>query len=273
MFEEAGPWIFVQFETYKKDVRILHIRLYNLFSNQSMMDPIIELKEVSKVYKMGEVDVTALDGVSLKIKRGEFLIIVGPSGSGKSTMMNLVGCLDLPASGEILLNGQDISHLRESQLAEIRGRTIGFVFQDFNLLPTLDAVGNVMLPLEFQDVDSDTARKKAVELLELVGLSDRSTHLPSQLSGGERQRVSIARALAVDPEIILADEPTGNLDSKTGRFILDSLKRIQKEKGKTIVVVTHDLDLVEAADRVVYLKDGKIEDVVVCKKQKAGGRK
>lgn len=231
-----------------------------------MSDPVIELKDVCKVYRMGEVDVAALDGVSLKVNRGEFLIIVGPSGSGKSTIMNLVGCLDLPTSGDVLLDGQNIARLRESQLAEIRGRTIGFIFQEFNLLPTLDAVSNVMLPLEFQDVDPAIARKRALELLDLVGLSDRVSHLPSQLSGGQRQRVSIARALAVDPEILLADEPTGNLDSKTGRFIMESLKRIQKERGKTVVVVTHDLDLVEAADRVVYLKDGKVDKVMVCSK-------
>jgi putative ABC transport system ATP-binding protein len=231
-----------------------------------MEKPVIELQDVWKIYKMGEVEVPALGGVSLRVERGEFLIIVGPSGSGKSTMMNLVGCLDLPTKGEIFLDGQDIAHLRESQLAEIRGRTIGFVFQEFNLLTTLDAISNVTLPLEFQNVDSKVARKRGIELLEMVGLGDRIHHLPTQLSGGERQRVSIARALSVEPDIILADEPTGNLDSKTGQFIMDSLKRIQQEKGKTIIVVTHDLDLIKAADRVVYLKDGKIEKVIKCKK-------
>ena len=238
-----------------------------------MVKPVIELQNVWKIYKMGEEEVAALGGVSLKVEKGEFLIIVGPSGSGKSTMMNLVGCLDLPTSGEIYLDGMNIADLRESQLAEIRGRTIGFVFQEFNLLPTLDAIGNVMLPLEFQDVDSGTARERAKELLELVGLGDRMNHLPTQLSGGQRQRVSIARAMAVDPDIILADEPTGNLDSKTGQFIMDSLKRIQEEKGKTVVVVTHDLDLISAADRVVYLKDGKVEKILSCKKSNRTGKR
>lgn len=226
-----------------------------------MGEALIELRDVWKVYHMGEVEVLALSGVSLKVKPGEFLIIVGPSGSGKSTMMNLVGCLDLPTKGEILLDGQDISQLRESKLAEIRGRTIGFVFQDFNLLPTLDAIGNVMLPLEFQDVNPDIAKQRAVELLELVGLGDRIHHLPSQLSGGERQRVSIARALSVDPNVILADEPTGNLDHKTGLSIMESLKEIQSKNNKTVIVVTHDPELLKYADRVVYLRDGRVEKI------------
>jgi putative ABC transport system ATP-binding protein len=226
-----------------------------------MGEALIELRDVWKVYHMGEVEVLALSGVSLKVKPGEFLVIVGPSGSGKSTMMNLVGCLDLPTMGEILLDGQDISHLRESKLAEIRGRTIGFVFQDFNLLPTLDAISNVMLPLEFQDVNPDRAKQRAIELLKFVGLDERIHHLPSQLSGGERQRVSIARALSVDPDVILADEPTGNLDSKTGMAIMDSLKEIQRKNKKTVIVVTHDPELLKYADRIVHLRDGKIEKI------------
>jgi putative ABC transport system ATP-binding protein len=208
---------------------------------------------------MGEVDVKALCDVTLDIKKGEFVAIVGPSGSGKSTMMNLVGCLDLPTRGQIFLDGNDITTLSESKLASIRGRKIGFVFQQFNLIPTLTALENVMLPLEFQDVDSSTAARRAEELLKLVGLEDRMKHLPSQLSGGQMQRVAIARALAPDPEIILADEPTGNLDSKTGEFIIEFLRKIHKGDSKTIIIVTHDLGLTKHAERIVHIKDGKIE--------------
>lgn len=225
-------------------------------------DNIIELKGVWKIYEMGEVDVLALKDVDLNIKRGEFLAIAGPSGSGKSTMMNLVGCLDLPTKGQILLDGENIASMSESTLATIRGRKIGFVFQQFNLIPTLTALENVMLPLDFQDVDTKTAKNKAVELLKLVGLGDRTHHLPSQLSGGQMQRVAIARSLAVDPEIILADEPTGNLDSKTGQFIMNLLGKIHKEDGKTVIIVTHDLDLVKHAQRTIHLKDGEVEKIL-----------
>jgi putative ABC transport system ATP-binding protein len=205
--------------------------------------------------------VQALRGIDLEIARGEFLAIAGASGSGKSTMMNLIGCLDLPSKGKIRLDGTDIATLRESQLAQIRGQKIGFVFQQFNLIPTLTALENVMLPLEFQDVDSGKAREIALELLKLVGLGDRVHHLPSQLSGGQQQRVAIARALAVDPDIILADEPTGNLDSKTGEFVMNLLADIHRKDTKTIILVTHDFYLVKRAERVVYLKDGKIERI------------
>lgn len=223
--------------------------------------PVIQLEGVWKVYQMGDVQVPALRGVDLEIERGEFLAIAGASGSGKSTIMNLIGCLDLPSRGRIFLGGDDIAGFDESKLAQIRGRKIGFVFQQFNLIPTLTALENVMLPLEFQNADTSTARKKALELLNLVGLGERVHHLPSQLSGGEQQRVAISRALTVDPEIILADEPTGNLDSKTGEFILDFLSEIHRKDSKTIIIVTHDLHLVKRAERVVYLKDGKIERI------------
>jgi len=231
------------------------------------MSTIIKLKDVWKVYQMGEVTVPALSGINLEIKKGEFVAIAGPSGSGKSTMMNLVGCLDLPTKGTVYLDGEDIAKFDESRLAQTRGQKIGFVFQQFNLIPTLTALGNVMLPLEFQDTETSIAKKKASELLTLVGLGDRQHHLPSQLSGGQMQRVAIARALAVDPEIILADEPTGNLDSKTGRFILDFFNKIHKKDGKTIIIITHDPHLVHYAERIVSLKDGKIEKITHTRKK------
>ncbi len=225
------------------------------------MKNIIDLKGVWKVYKMGEVDVPALRGINLGIRKGEFLAIVGPSGSGKSTMMNLVGCLDSPTKGKILLDGRDITEFSESELAQTRGQKIGFVFQQFNLIPTLTALENVMLPLAFQNVDDTKARKKAMEILNLVGLGGRIKHLPNQLSGGERQRVSIARALSVDPEVILADEPTGNLDSRTGEFIINFLGKIHMEEKKTIIMVTHDLNLAKHAEKMVHIKDGQIEKI------------
>ena len=224
-----------------------------------MNKSIIDLQDVWKIYQMGEVQVQALRGVDLRVTQGEFLAIAGPSGSGKSTIMNLVGCLDLPSRGDIFLDGENIAGFRESRLAQARGKKIGFVFQQFNLIPTLSALENVALPLEFQDTDAPEAEKRARKLLELVGLEDRVSHLPSQLSGGQMQRVAIARALSVNPEIILADEPTGNLDSKTGSFIMGFLGDIHKKEHKTIIMVTHDLNLVRYADRVVYIKDGMIE--------------
>jgi len=222
------------------------------------MATLITLKDVLKVYKMGTTDVPALQGITLDINQGEFVAFTGPSGCGKSTIMNIVGCLDLPTKGEVYLEHTNIAQLTESKLARIRGKKIGFIFQQFNLIPTLTALQNVMLPLEFQEIDTHTARKKSTGLLKLVGLAERMNHLPSQLSGGQMQRVAIARALAVDPEIILADEPTGNLDSKTGHFIMDFLSTIHKEQGKTIIVVTHDPDLVKYAQKVINLKDGKV---------------
>jgi len=219
---------------------------------------IIKLDDIWKIYEMGEVEVNALRGVSLTINQGDFVAITGASGSGKSTMMNLVGCLDLPTKGSIFLDGKDISKMNESDLAQIRGQKIGFIFQQFNLIPTLSALENVMLPLEFQDMPSDIARKRTVEILGLVGLGDRTYHSPSQLSGGEQQRVAIARALANNPDIILADEPTGNLDSKTGTDVLDLLQSLWKKEGKTIIIVTHDLRLASYAKRMVQLKDGQI---------------
>lgn len=231
---------------------------------------VIRLENVWKIYQMGDVQVPALRGIDLEVEKGEFLAIAGVSGSGKSTMMNLIGCLDLPSKGRIFLGGDDIASFDESTLAQIRGQKIGFVFQQFNLIPTLTALENVMLPLEFQNVDTATAGKIALELLNMVGLAGRVHHLPSQLSGGEQQRVAISRALAVDPDIILADEPTGNLDSKTGAFIMNLLREVHGKDSKTIILVTHDFYLVKLAERVVYLKDGKIERIEYNRKEHGG---
>jgi len=221
-----------------------------------MKKPVIELRKVWKTYRMGENLVHALRGIDLDVRQGEFLAIQGPSGSGKSTAMNLVGCLDIPTRGEIYLDGQNIGKLHESDLAQIRGRKIGFIFQKFNLIETLTAFENVMLPMTFQGIPENERRKRAVKLLTQFGLGERMHHKPNELSGGQQQRVAIARALAVDPEVILADEPTGNLDSKTGHEVIDFLKMINKKDGKTIVMVTHEDALARHADRIVYLKDG-----------------
>jgi putative ABC transport system ATP-binding protein len=223
-----------------------------------MTNSIIKLDNVCKNYEMGEEKVRAVCDASLDIKKGDFVAIVGPSGSGKSTMMNLVGALDLASKGDIFLDGMNIEHLPESDLAQIRGKKIGFVFQTFNLIPTLTALENVMLPMMFQNVNKAEREEKAKKLLEKVKLSHRLNHLPGELSGGERQRVAIARALANDPEVILADEPTGNLDSKTGEEILEMFINLNKE-GKTIIMVTHDKDLAKKARHIVRLKDGRIE--------------
>lgn len=220
---------------------------------------LLRIENVWKTYKMGEVEVFALKGVSLSVNEGDFLAITGPSGSGKSTMMNLVGCLDLPTKGSIYLDGKDISKLRESDLAQIRGRKIGFIFQEFNLIPNLSALENVTLPLEFQDVPTEEAARKATDLLDKVGLSKRMHHLPSQMSGGEQQRVAVARALSNDPDVILADEPTGNLDSKASSDVMGVLESLWKKEGKTVIMITHESSLAERAKRRIWLKDGEIE--------------
>lgn len=227
---------------------------------------IIELKDVWKIYKMGDVEVKALRGINLVVSEGEFVSIMGPSGSGKSTSVNMVGCLDIPSKGAILLEGQDISKMSESKLAQIRGKKIGFIFQKFNLINTLTAIENVMLPMTFQKVPFEKRYKKAKELLELVELGDRMNHKPNELSGGQQQRVAIARSLANDPEVLLADEPTGNLDSKTGNIVMDFLKNMNKE-GKTIIMVTHDEELSKYANRIEYLKDGQIIKTTKNKKE------
>ncbi len=220
-----------------------------------MSKTIVELDNVTKTYDLGKVKVKALRGINLKVKQGEFLIIMGASGSGKSTCMNMIGCLDVPTSGRVLLDGINISTLSESKLALIRGRKIGFVFQQFNLIPSMTALENVELPMIFQGVDKRTRRERATKLLNQVGLGRRLEHKPNELSGGERQRVAIARALANNPSLILADEPTGNLDSKAGREVMKILTDLHKE-GKTVVMVTHDPSLINYADRIVHIKDG-----------------
>ena len=219
----------------------------------------IELKHVAKHYEMGHNIVKALDGIDVKINKGDFVVIIGPSGSGKSTMMNMVGALDLPTKGSVCLDGQNIAHYSESDLAQLRGRKIGFVFQTFNLIPTLTAKENIGLPMMFQRVSGIEKSERADEILKDVKLSHRSDHFPNELSGGERQRVAIGRALANNPDIILADEPTGNLDSKTGLEIMNLFKELNK-KGKTIIVVTHNLNLVKYASKVLKIRDGKIEN-------------
>jgi putative ABC transport system ATP-binding protein len=219
---------------------------------------LIELADVRKTYQMGVVEVHALDGVSLTLRGGEYLAIMGPSGSGKSTMMNIVGCLDTPTSGSYLLRGQEIRDRDDDELARIRNQEIGFIFQTFNLLPRADALHNVELPLIYAGTPKKERRERAREMLELVGLGDRMHHRPNQLSGGQRQRVAIARALVNRPSIVLADEPTGNLDSRTGEEILALLRDIHA-RGNTVIVVTHEEEIAARADRVIRLRDGRIE--------------
>ncbi len=224
-------------------------------------EKIIALRDVRKYYYMGDNVVRALDGIDINIEKGDFVAIMGPSGSGKSTAMNLVGSLDLASQGEILLDGFNIEGLDESSLAQIRGKKIGFIFQNFNLIPNLTAKENVMLPMLFQNIDILEREIKAENLLSLVELSDRMDHYPNQLSGGQQQRVAIARSLANDPEVILADEPTGNLDTKTGEKVMKFLEKLHKE-GKTIIMVTHDSHLAQKHARTVYwLKDGKVQKI------------
>lgn len=220
--------------------------------------PIIELRNVWKIYQLGHVNIPALRGLDLKIYPGEFVAIMGKSGSGKSTLMNMVGCLDIPSKGNVYLYGDNIASFTESDLAQTRGRKIGFIFQQFNLIPTLSAFENVTLPMIFQNISLEEREKRTHELLNLVGLTERITHRPSELSGGEQQRVAIARSLATNPEIILADEPTGNLDSHTGKMVMDIINKLYKEKKKTVIVVTHDEDIAKYAHRTEILRDGLV---------------
>ena len=206
---------------------------------------------------MGEVKVEALRGLTLEIKKGEFVAIMGPSGSGKSTAVNMIGCLDVPTKGHIYLDQHDISKLSESDLAQIRGKKIGFIFQQFNLLNTLSALENVALPMLFQNTDREKRLETAKKLLEMVELGDRLNHKPNELSGGQQQRVAIARSLSNDPEVVLADEPTGNLDSKTGEIVIKFLEKLNKE-GKTIIMVSHDANVARHAQRIEHLKDGRV---------------
>lgn len=219
----------------------------------------IELNQVCKNYKMGQEVIQALDNINLQIKDGEFTAIMGPSGSGKSTLMHIIGGLDSPDKGEVVINGQDITHLNDKKLSWYRNKEIGFVFQTFNLQPTYTALENTTLPLYFARIKGKQKIEKAKKSLELVGLEDRIKHKPNQLSGGQRQRVSIARALVCDPKIILADEPTGNLDSKTGTNIISLLKELNRRKKITIIVVTHDQQMASYADQIINIHDGKIK--------------
>ncbi len=222
---------------------------------------LIELRDLTRVYRMGSEDVHALAGVDLNVGENEYLAIMGPSGSGKSTLMNLIGCLDSPTSGSYRFKGQEIATLSDDELARIRNREIGFVFQTFNLLPRADAFHNVELPLIYAGLRHEERRRRAREALEQVGLSDRMRHKPNELSGGQRQRVAIARALVNKPSIILADEPTGNLDSVTGNEIMAAFEELWRQ-GNTVLVVTHEADIAAHARRVVHMRDGKIESDV-----------
>lgn len=219
--------------------------------------PLIRTEGIKKVYRMGKVEVYALRGVNLVINEGEYVAIMGPSGSGKSTLMHILGCLDRPTEGKYYLEGKEVQSLDESQLADIRKKTFGFVFQTFNLLPRLDAHENVELPMAYARVPSKIRHIRAMQLLKTVGLKERAHHKPTELSGGEAQRVAIARALANDPKVLLADEPTGNLDTKTGIEVLTVFKKLHQQ-GRTIVVVTHDPEVAAEAQRIIYLRDGKI---------------
>ncbi len=222
-----------------------------------MAEPLIELKNIYKIYHMGDEEVRASDGVSLSINRGEFVAIVGKSGSGKSTLMNIIGALDVPTEGEYILGGEDVSEMSDDQLAQIRNKMIGFIFQQYNLLPKLNLLENVELPLLYAGVPVQERKERALKSLAKVGLEEKWKNLPNQLSGGQQQRVSIARALAGDPSLILADEPTGALDSRTSREVLNFLRQLNEE-GNTIVMITHDNSIALEAKRVVRIKDGKI---------------
>lgn len=219
---------------------------------------LLELHGVTRDYQLGKTWVHALRGIDLSIGTGEIIAIMGPSGSGKSTMLHIIGCLDMPSAGAVEIEGKPTDDLRQRELSILRGRKIGFVFQTFNLVASLTAQGNVALPMIFQKVKASRRAQRAGELLAMVGLGDRKNHRPNELSGGERQRVSIARAMANDPDIILADEPTGNLDSESGATVMELLKDLSKEEGKTVIVITHDPEVAAYAERVITLRDGQI---------------
>ena len=221
---------------------------------------IVDAVDLTKTYHMGDVEVNALRGLSLKIKQGEVLAIMGPSGSGKSTLMNILGCLDRPSTGKYFLNGHNVANLESNDLAEVRNRQVGFVFQSYNLLSRSSAISNVMLPLRYRRNGHELPQAKAEELLVRVGLQDRMRHKPFELSGGQQQRVAIARALVNDPAIVLADEPTGNLDSKSGEEIMELLLELNQENGVTLILVTHDARIASRAQRIVHLLDGRVEN-------------
>lgn len=221
------------------------------------METKIELQDVWKIYRMGEFDVPALAGIDLTVKAREFVAITGPSGCGKSTMLNMIGCLDMPTRGKVLLEDKDITEFKSDELARVRGKKIGFIFQTFNLYPTLTALENIRLPMRIHEIPELEVEDTSKKLLEMVGLSERANHFPSQLSGGQQQRVAVARALSTGPSILLADEPTGNLDTKSGGEVMDVFRRLNSE-GLTIVMITHDQKIAGYAGRVVKMLDGKI---------------
>ena len=223
-----------------------------------MVKSLIKLENVWKIYQLGEVEVNAIRGINLEITPGGFITIMGSSGSGKSTLLHILGCLDIPSQGKVFFEGKDISELSQNQLAEIRGEKIGFVFQQFNLIANLNALENVMLPMTFQGVNEKERKERAEDLLTSLNLEKRLFHKPSELSGGEQQRIAIARALANDPDIILADEPTGNLDSTTGKQILEVLVDLHKKEKKTIIVITHDPKIASYSKEIINIKDGQI---------------
>lgn len=235
-----------------------HVSIMEMRKGAEYMASLIQVKDLSKIYNPGENEVRALDHVSLEINTGEFVAIIGQSGSGKSTLMNMLGCLDVPTSGEYYLNGVDVSTMKDNELAAVRNREIGFIFQGFNLIANLTAVENVELPLIYRGVDMRERKKLAIKSLKMVGLEKRMHHKPTEMSGGQQQRVAIARAIAAKPPVILADEPTGNLDSASSKEILGILKNLHKD-GRSVILITHDNGIADQARRVVRIMDGKIE--------------
>lgn len=226
----------------------------------------LELRNVKKTYEAGKVKVPVLHGISLKVEKGDFISIMGPSGSGKSTLLNMIGCLDTVTSGKVIISGKDTSKMGEDELARIRRERIGFIFQQYNLLPRMTALENVMFPMWLKGVPKEERDGRARELLRLVGLEHRVSHTPAEMSGGEKQRVAIARALANDPAFILADEPTGNLDSRTGRAIINLLERLHEEKSMSLIMVTHEKELAQEAHKQIKIRDGLIEEIIVRKR-------
>ena len=238
------------------------------------IQPVIQIDDIKKIYKMGEVEVPALNGVSFRVEKGEMVAITGPSGSGKSTLMNIIGCLDTPTSGSYILDGVDVSKLSDDEQANIRNKKIGFVFQQFNLLARTSALDNVMLPLNYSSTPVNQRKEKAIQALERVGLGNRLNHHPNELSGGQQQRVAIARALVNEPSILLADEPTGALDSKTGAEIMDLFQGLHRDAGQTVILVTHDAFVAKHTERIIHLADGQIiSDEINPNPLKAGARR